>query len=82
MGQMLARLFATVCSFASAFELFGNALCNIAKVADEHSGTWVDEARLNREVLIEEASIKREQRRKALLSQGKTEAKAALKAAS
>lgn len=82
MGQMLARLFATVCSFASAFELFGNALCNIAKVADEHSGTWVDEARLNREVLIEEASIKREQRRKALISQGKTEAKAALKAAS
>ena len=82
MGQMLARLFATVCSFASAFELFGNALCNIAKVADEHSGSWVDEARLNREVLIEEASIKREQRRKALLSQGKTEAKAALKAAS
>ena len=82
MGQMLARLFATIASFCSAFELFGNALCNIAKVADEHSGTWVDEARLNREVLIEEASIKREQRRKALLSQGKTEAKAALKAAS
>ena len=77
MGQMLARLFATVCSFASAFELFGNALCNIAKVADEHSGTWVDEARLNREVLIEEAGIKRNQRRKALLAQGKAELKQA-----
>lgn len=72
MGQMLARIFATVCSFASAFELFGNALCNVAKVADEHSGTWVDEARLNREVLIEEAQIKRQQRRKALLAQHKS----------
>lgn len=77
MGQMLARLFATVCSFASAFELFGNALCNIAKVADEHSGTWVDEARLNREVLIEEAQIKRQQRRKALINQGKADLKQA-----
>ena len=82
MGQMLARIFATIASFASAFELFGQALNNVATVTVEHSGSWVDEARLNREVLIEEASIKREQRRKALLSQGKTEAKAALKAAS
>ena len=72
MGQMLARVFATIASFASAFELFGNALCNVAKVADEHSGTWVDEARLNREVLIEEAQIKRQQRRKALLAQNKS----------
>ena len=71
MGQMLARIFATVCSFASAFELFGNAMCNIARVADEHSGTWVDEARLNRELIIEEAQIKRQQRRKALLAQSK-----------
>ena len=77
MGQMLARLFATVASFCSAFELFGNALCNIAKVADEHSGTWVDEARLNREVLIEEASIKRQQRRKELLAKNKDALKAA-----
>lgn len=81
MGQMLARLFATIASFASAFELFGNALCNVAKVADEHSGTWVDEARLNREVLIEEADIKRQQRRKALLVQAKREMKDAGKAA-
>ena len=77
MGQMLARLFATVASFATAFELFGNALCNVAKVADEHSGTWVDEARLNREVLIEEAQIKRQQRRKALLAQNKSAPKEA-----
>ena len=81
MGQMLSRIFATICSFASAFELFGNALCNVAKVADEHSGAWVDEARLNREVLIEEAQIKRQQRRKALLAQNKDALKAAPKEA-
>ena len=72
MGQMLARIFATVCSFASAFELFGNAMCNIARVADEHSATWVDEARLNRELIIEEAQIKRQQRRKSLLAKDKS----------
>ena len=77
MGQMLAKIFATVGAFCAAFELFGNALCNIAKVADEHSSTWVDEARLNREVLLEEASIKRQQRRKELLAKNKADIKAA-----
>ena len=77
MGQMFARLFATIASFATAFELFGAALCNVAKVTEEHSGTWVDEARLNRELIIEEASIKRAQRRKELLAKNKAEIKAA-----
>jgi hypothetical protein len=77
MGQMFARLFATVASFATAFELFGSALINVAKVTEEHSGTWVDEARLNREILLEEAAIKRAAKRKALLAQTKADLKQA-----
>jgi hypothetical protein len=48
MGAALSQLFATLVSFFVAFEKIGTTINNLATVAEETSGSYVDESRAKR----------------------------------
>jgi hypothetical protein len=52
------QFFATLAVFFSAFEKFGKTIDNIATVAEESSGAYVDEARSNRQTKLLELNEK------------------------
>ena len=59
MGNMFAALFAALGSFFAALQGFGRAANNFAEWADQASGTFVDEARMDREIKLLENKARR-----------------------
>lgn len=67
MGNAFAAFFAALQSFFLAFQGFGRAANNLADWADEATGTFVDEARADREVKVLENKARRIKAQQALL---------------
>lgn len=57
---MLHGIYGTIASLSSAVQKFAQALNNLGDWADEQTGTFVDEARLDRQYKIEEMKRKRQ----------------------
>lgn len=85
---MLHAFYAAFASLASMFQRFANAGDNLGKWAEEQTGVFVDEARIDREDKIDELMQRRLERQQAKLAapqqvtdvQAKAPAKAKVKA--
>lgn len=68
MGNAFAAFFAAIQSFFLAMQGFGRAAQNMSDWADEATGTFVDEARADREVKLLENKARRIRTQKELLA--------------
>ena len=59
MGNMLAALFSALSSFFLAMQGFGRAAQNMSDWADQATGTFVDEAKADREIKLLENRARR-----------------------
>jgi formylmethanofuran dehydrogenase subunit A len=66
---MLHGIYGAIAAFASALQRGANAIDNLGKWAEEQTSVFVDEARIDREMKLEELEQRRAERKaKALVS--------------